>query len=1427
MLPGLLIGLLVGAKGMADWSIQVGGIQDGTYPAGNGIVHDYAGGAFIAGDFSGNASFGATRLTARGSVAAFVMHVTASGAIDWVIQVDGTDEAKAHAIADDDRGGVLVTGEFRGMASFGSTTLASRPDSTNAFLMRVTAMGAIDWAVQVEGSLGCMSTGYGVANDGVGGALVTGAFSGNATFGGRSLASRNSDAFVMHVTRLGVIAWVTHLGGAFEDLARGIVADGMGGGFVTGEFRGQATFGATTLTSRGAADAFVVRVTESGVIEWAASVLATTNSYGYAIATDGVGGAHVTGKFRGQAMFGSTSLSGFDFYDVFVMHVTAYGVIDWAVQAGGTSSDGGYGITTDGVGGALVTGGFRGEATFGPTVLTSEGLSDVFVMHVTALGVIDWAVKAGGKLEGAGFGIALKVYPDTFMVGIARPNNTIQGALVTGYFKGPELFGFKMYSSGGTSCFIASLMPPPSLPPMPPLMQPPPLSPLPPMSWGPHSPPASPPLPEPAPPLSPLPPMPWGSQGPPAKPPAKPPPAKPPLPEPSKPPLAPEPAKAPLAPAPAPELVPSALSIQASSIDFFSRPVEVVALTSTAVLVALLALVTLLLMCSYRRYRRLANNFHISRQRAQLDMKIMEHRLENARSGKPGDPRPSSEEGGVTIPPGPPSSNGLSRNGSFIGGEDLSATGSFDKGGDFAGRAIFELEAAEVLALMIGKMPAAHLGDLQSKPSQAAGPLEISPLETSKGRKSGATPISSKFLRRGEAMLAGMSGYYFKGQDMQSLAMRSGSEGVDMQSLATRSSPDASDKGSKRGRTSQTTSTASVDDDSDTRSSIGNTSPREELERRAVRTQLDAEWAAPHLARTAVLKVSKAPTMPKGHGPWHAAAAEMEKRWSQEGHAAAADVERRWSQEGHAAMNTFSMADLNWGNLDGGADGSVGTGSSAAEMEKRWSQEGHAAAADVERGWSQEGHAAMNAFSMADLNWGNLDGGAEGSVGTGSSSSSSPLRVPPVTTASCTPGVTPGLAMFPSRAAISNLLGTEAPSETVSVMIETVRAEQEVCARIAQLLTDPDQSTEVRSKLHAMWSSHHDALCRMQNWLATRRAAAGSVSSNSSTTHHATQPSSCSSPITSAAVAPDITASLRLPVANADMMMTTCQYEAPTTSQPETTEPTLLDHVLLSPLEVSPREDVALNIAIRDLSPPVLSPREEAALNLLMGVSPRVSPREEAALNLLMGVSPRVSPREEAALDLTMRDGKPVWLESLQGSETGLHEKSDDPLRALQEIQMIVESAPEIAAPPRPATVPPLPQANFCQWLPLPAAGLPLPAAGLPISERDWQMFAASQRQAAHYVPPSVGAMPAPLPVDTAFEGDTVRRKGLANKRGPYRVKPIDEALWEGAEAAGWKRHKTKQSAWTSPSGHYCESMAAVKRFMAERSGLAAPSAGP
>ena len=61
---------------------------------------------------------------------------------------------------------------------------------------------------------------------------------------------------------------------------------------------------------------------------------------------------------RWHGHLGATSLTSSGNYDIFVMHVTSAGVIDWAVRAGGSSHDYGVGIAADGSGGSLVTGYF-------------------------------------------------------------------------------------------------------------------------------------------------------------------------------------------------------------------------------------------------------------------------------------------------------------------------------------------------------------------------------------------------------------------------------------------------------------------------------------------------------------------------------------------------------------------------------------------------------------------------------------------------------------------------------------------------------------------------------------------------------------------------------------------------------------------------------------------------------------------------------------------------------------------------------------------------------------------------------------------------------------------------------------------------------------------------------------------------------------
>ena len=182
---------------MAVWAVQVGSSD---LVLAHGIAYDGAGGAFVTGLFNGNASFGSLSLIGQG-LSSFVTHVNASsGVIDWAIKVFGTSEVHCTGIDNDGKGGALVTGYFAGSALFGWKALIGLGNDFDAFVMHVTATGSIDWAVQTSGT--SLDVANGIAHDGAGGALVTGVFSGVASFGGTTklTALGKFDAFVMHVT---------------------------------------------------------------------------------------------------------------------------------------------------------------------------------------------------------------------------------------------------------------------------------------------------------------------------------------------------------------------------------------------------------------------------------------------------------------------------------------------------------------------------------------------------------------------------------------------------------------------------------------------------------------------------------------------------------------------------------------------------------------------------------------------------------------------------------------------------------------------------------------------------------------------------------------------------------------------------------------------------------------------------------------------------------------------------------------------------------------------------------------------------------------------------------------------------------------------------------------------------------------------------
>ena len=547
----------------ADWVVKAGGV--GTQISqthGTGITLDGSSGSLVTGSFCSAVTFGSTSLTTRGACDAFVMRVTASGEIDWAVQAGGTGLAQAEGIASDTVGGAFVTGSFTGGALFGSTLLQSSNNvtlveskrldiplrrldisGTDAFVMHVTASGEIDWAVQAGGTND--AKGSAIVYDGAGGAFVTGDFMGNVTFGSTWLQSRgSSDSFVMHVTASGDIDWAIQAGGDMYDAGKGIAYDGEGGALVTGRFMGDASFGVVPLISRGNSDAFVMHVTASGDVLWAIHVGGTSSDEGVGITHDGAGGALVTGSFLDTARFGDMLLTSQGGSDVFVMHVKATQQIDWVAQAGGEFDDGGVGIVHGGAGSALVTGFTNYNVDL--------GVSEIFVANVTGLASALWPRTREGSFEMIASAGAASGSHGITAGGISyRPMN--QSALVTGTFYGNLTFGSKTVTGNrvdAAHAFAASILPFEVPTPPPPSILP--------------------------------------SE----------------------------------VPTPPP---PSAPVFHAASFDMHLKPAVVGLISSICGCLALLSLLLACLRC--RRYRRLFENLRISRDRAQIDLHMLEHRL--------------------------------------------------------------------------------------------------------------------------------------------------------------------------------------------------------------------------------------------------------------------------------------------------------------------------------------------------------------------------------------------------------------------------------------------------------------------------------------------------------------------------------------------------------------------------------------------------------------------------------------------------------------------------------------------------------------------------------------------------------------------------------------------------------------------------------
>lgn len=364
----------------------------------------------------------------------------------WVTQILTTlnDEAIINSVAVDDKSQVYVKGAFSGTMRLGSLSIKSK-GSSDIFVAKLGPSGSCIWLVRA-GGLGD-DTGTGVTVDRQGSIYIVGGFSNTADFNTHSLRSKGAeDIFVTKIDSLGKFLWAARAGSTGDDRALNVALDPQGELYITGVFHKNADFGQKNLLSKGNSDIFVAKLDRTGGFLWAVRAGSTGDDRGFGLvgAKDRVS---ISGYFSSTADFGKITLTSKGGRDIFVAQISPTGTFLWASRAGSKGEDVSHHLVRNKENLFLV-GGVTGKADFGIHTTTDFGnlnKSNMFVAKLDQTGRFLWVSEVGSTNSTMGVALAFDSSGNLF---------------ATGYFEGGVSFDkVVLVSKGEQDIFLVKIEP--------------------------------------------------------------------------------------------------------------------------------------------------------------------------------------------------------------------------------------------------------------------------------------------------------------------------------------------------------------------------------------------------------------------------------------------------------------------------------------------------------------------------------------------------------------------------------------------------------------------------------------------------------------------------------------------------------------------------------------------------------------------------------------------------------------------------------------------------------------------------------------------------------------------------------------------------------------------------------------------------------
>jgi hypothetical protein len=196
--------------------------------------------------------------------------------------------------------------------------------------------------------------------------------------------------------------WAVSGSGATQiNEADGIALDSQTNLYASGVFNGTATIADQVLTSAGAGDIFVMKVSAAGELVWMRQYGGSGNDNTFDVVSDrSTDNLILSGQFTGTLDFGGgIALTSFGGSDQFVAAMSSDGNVLWAEHFGSTSEDGGNEVTvvTDLSGNIIASAVSLGNYRAGDLTFVNHGNRDSYIQKLSSTGDVLWVKGTTGS----------------------------------------------------------------------------------------------------------------------------------------------------------------------------------------------------------------------------------------------------------------------------------------------------------------------------------------------------------------------------------------------------------------------------------------------------------------------------------------------------------------------------------------------------------------------------------------------------------------------------------------------------------------------------------------------------------------------------------------------------------------------------------------------------------------------------------------------------------------------------------------------------------------------------------------------------------------------------------------------------------------------------------------------------------------------